>query len=103
MRAVEKPHREASRLRRDLEGRLVEAIQRTWTNRAKGREYVLDRIPGYLDRMAGMGQELRSFVAERFPGFPLPPEPASRSGYLPPLSDDLAELARRRRRGDLVA
>jgi polysaccharide pyruvyl transferase WcaK-like protein len=87
----------------DLQTRLDGAIQRIWTTRAAQREEILNSVAGYLGTMASMGRELRRFVAERFHGFPLPPEPMRASGYLPPLSDELVALARRRRQEDLVA
>jgi polysaccharide pyruvyl transferase WcaK-like protein len=76
----------------ELGSRLAGMMEDVWARRASLREDILRLIPQYLDRMAGMGRELRAFIADQFPGFPLAAPPAVVRGYLPPLSDELSAL-----------
>jgi polysaccharide pyruvyl transferase WcaK-like protein len=77
---------------RDLEEKLIAAMEKIWENRESVSQEILRAIPMYLKKMAGMGATFRNFVKENFPLFPLPPEPENWTGYLPPLYPELSKV-----------
>ncbi len=76
----------------NLGDKLYVALERLLTQRESVHAANLAAVPGYLREMARMGQFLRRFVAERFPGVTLAAEPEDWRGYLPPLSPTLERL-----------
>jgi polysaccharide pyruvyl transferase WcaK-like protein len=78
----------------ELYEKLSSALEKLWENRKKVSREILQIVPEYLRRMAGMGETFRRFVERNFPGLSLPPEPEKWMDYLPPLYPELEKIVK---------
>ncbi|HLD45573.1 MAG TPA: polysaccharide pyruvyl transferase family protein [bacterium] len=68
---------------------LSEAMEMLWSHREQVKKEILATLPGYLEKMAGMADQLKGFIARWYPQFPLRPKPRDWRENLPALPGHL--------------
>jgi polysaccharide pyruvyl transferase WcaK-like protein len=75
-----------------LREKLPSAMEDLWREREAVKIELLQAVPGYLRRVAGMGKTLKQFVKANLPEAGLKPDPSDWLDYLPPLSPELRQM-----------